>query len=130
MPCIKKKLDDDLRCPLEYGLQVFRGKWKSRILCVLNEMQTLRYSELRSEMVNVTDAVLAAALKELIADGLVQRRSYDVIPPKVEYFLTERGKSVIPILRSICAWAGIFRKEESGIVMKQCRRCDYRLPVD
>lgn len=93
-------------------------------------MQTLRYSELRSEMVNVTDAVLAAALKELIADGLVQRRSYDVIPPKVEYFLTERGKSVIPILRSICAWAGIFRKEESGIVMKQCRRCDYRLPVD
>lgn len=122
----KKKLDDDIRCPLEYGLQVFGGKWRSRIICVLNYMDTLRYSELRSEMTNITDAVLAAKLKELIADGLIERKSYDVVPPKVEYSLTKRGKSVIPILQSICAWSGIFQKEESDIVMKQCQKCDHR----
>ena len=79
-----KKLEDDIRCPLEKGLQVFGGKWKSRILCVLNEMGTLRYGELKKEMVNVTDAVLADSLKELTLDGMILRKSYDVIPPRVE----------------------------------------------
>ena len=65
------KLEKDIRCPLEYGLEVFGGKWKSRIICVLGQQQVLRYSALKKEMVNITDAVLAAALKELIADGIV-----------------------------------------------------------
>ena len=52
----KPKLDKDIRCPLEYGLEVFGGKWKSRIICVLAAMEVLRYSELRKEMGNITDA--------------------------------------------------------------------------
>ena len=56
----KKKLEDDIRCPLEYGLAIFGGKWKSRIICVLSANERLRYSELRKEMYNITDAVLAA----------------------------------------------------------------------
>ena len=71
----KKKLEDDIRCPLEYGLTVFGGKWKSRIICVLSAKETLRYSEIRKEMYNITDAVLAATLKDLIADGMVARKS-------------------------------------------------------
>lgn len=122
----KKKLEDDIRCPLEYGLQVFGGKWKSRIICVLNELGNLRYSELRSEMTNITDAVLAATLKELIADGIVDRKSFDEIPPHVEYSLTERGTSVVPILQNICQWSGIFQRDTSDIVMKQCQKCDHR----
>ena len=59
------KLDKDIRCPLEYGLEIFGGKWKSRIICVLAAKETLRYSELRREMGNITDAVLAAALSFL-----------------------------------------------------------------
>lgn len=120
------KLEKDIRCPLEYGLKLFGGKWKSRVLCVLAEKQTLRYSSLRKEMVNITDAVLAVTLKELLADQLLERRSYDEIPPRVEYSLTERGKSVIPILQSICRWAGIFHKENSKYIMSQCQKCDYR----
>ena len=58
----KKKLEDDIRCPLEYGLAIFGGKWKSRIICVLSANGKLRYSELRREMYNITDAVLAATL--------------------------------------------------------------------
>lgn len=121
----QKKLESDIRCPLEYRLEVFGGKWKSRVICVLNEKGTLRYSGIRKEMLNITDAVLSATLKELINDGLVARRQYDEIPPRVEYSLTDKGKSVVPILQSICRWAGIFKKESSGNVMTQCQKCDF-----
>lgn len=108
----QKKLEKDIRCPLEYGLSVFGGKWKSRIICVLAAKETLRYSELRKEMANITDAVLATTLKELIADGILVRQSYDEIPPRVEYFLTEKGKSVVPILQSIAAGLVFFIKKK------------------
>ena len=94
------KTEKEIRCPLEYGLSVFGGKWKSRIICVLNEKGTLRYSALRGEMLNITDAVLAAALKELIADELVERHSYNEIPPRVEYCLSERERRLFPFFRA------------------------------
>lgn len=121
----QKKLEADIRCPLEYGLEIFGGKWKSRVICVLNEKVTLRYSGIRKEMMNITDAVLAATLKELINNDLVARKQYDEIPPRVEYSLTDKGKSVVPILQSICKWSGIFYKESSENVMAQCQQCDY-----
>lgn len=65
------KMEKDIRCPLEYGLAIFGGKWKSRIICVLAAQAPLRYSVLRKEMGNITDAVLSSTLKELIADGMV-----------------------------------------------------------
>ena len=123
----KKKMAADIRCPLEYGLEVFGGKWKSRILCVLAAQGSLRYSELRREMSNITDAVLAVTLKELLGSGMIQRRSYDEIPPRVEYSLTDKGHSVVPILQSICRWAGQFSKEnKTEHPMTQCEKCDYR----
>jgi len=121
----KPKLEKDIRCPLEYGLDIFGGKWNSRVICVLSAKKVLRYSELRTEMTNITDAVLASTLKELIKNGLIQRKSYDEIPPCVEYNLTEKGKSVIPILRSICKWSGIFYKADSAHEMTQCEKCDH-----
>lgn len=126
MTMYQKKLAADIRCPLEYGLSVFGGKWKSRIICVLAQNNKLRYSELRKELANITDAVLAAALKELIADDMVARKAYNEIPPHVEYELTEKGKSVIPILQSICRWSGIFCKEPDEVMLTQCQRCDYK----
>ena len=122
----QKKIQEDIRCPLEYGLEVFGGKWKSRIICVLAEMDTLRTSEIRKQMCNITDAVLAATLKELTADEIVRRKSYDEIPPRVEYSLTPKGRSVVPILQSICKWSGIFYKEDNEHTMAQCQKCDYR----
>ncbi len=121
----QRKLEKDIRCPLEHGLDVFGGKWTSRIICVLAAKETLRYSELRKEMGNITDAVLAATLKELIGNDMVSRKAYDEIPPRVEYSLTEKGASVVPILRSICRWAGIFYKEDNENMLTQCQRCDY-----
>ena len=121
----KPKLEKDIRCPLEYGLDVFGGKWKSRIICVLANQKCLRYSALRKEMCNITDAVLASTLKELIRDGIVERNQYDEIPPKVEYSLTEKGVSVVPILQSICQWAGLYYKDTNENTMAQCQKCDY-----
>lgn len=121
----KPKLEKDIRCPLEYGLDIFGGKWKSRVICVLAAKEILRYSALRKEMTNITDAVLAATLKELIADGIIERRQFNEIPPRVEYSLTNKGRSVVPILQSICKWSGAYHKEDSGNTLLQCQKCDY-----
>lgn len=121
----KPKLKKDIRCPLEYGLDIFGGKWKSRIICVLANKQVLRYSVLRKEMTDITDAVLASALKELIEDGIINRKQYDEIPPKVEYSLTDKGLSVVPILQSICKWSGAYHKDDNENTMAQCQKCDY-----
>lgn len=121
----RRKLEKDIRCPLEYGMDVFGGRWKSRILCVLQD-GALRYSELRGEMANVTDAALAGALRELQASGLVARRSFDEVPPRVEYSLTQKGESVIPLLRSICQWAGTYYRDVGDEAIARCKRCDYR----
>ena len=119
------KLEKDIRCPLEYGLSLLGGKWKSRILCVLHAKGWLRYSQIRKEMANITDPVLAASLKEMISEELVIRRQYDEIPPKVEYCLTEKGHSLMPILWSICQWSGQYFNEcldEAAM----CERCNHR----
>lgn len=121
----KPKLDKDIRCPLKYGLDLFGGKWKSRIICVLAEKQLLRYSMIRKEMTNITDTVLASTLKELIEDGIVERKQYEEIPPRVEYSLTKKGISVVPILQSICRWSGAYHKEDNESTLLQCQKCDY-----
>lgn len=121
----KPKLEKDIRCPLEYGLDIFGGKWKSRVICVLAAKETLRYSALRKEMTNITDSVLAATLKELIADGIIRRIQFNEIPPRVEYSLTDKGRSVVPILQSICKWSGAYHKDDNENTLLQCQKCDY-----
>ena len=65
--------------------------------------------------------MLASALKSLIENELVSRKSYDEIPPRVEYSLTKSGLSVVPMLQSICVWAGAYYKNENDTSMIQCR---------
>lgn len=118
------KLEKDIRCPLEYGLEVFGGKWKSRIICVLAGRDPVRYSEIRREMRNITDAVLAANLKDLIKEGIVLRKSYDEIPPRVEYTLTEKGKTVVPVLIDLAKWAApYFEESAEGCSERACQHC-------
>ncbi len=119
------KLEKELRCPLEYGIHVFEGKWKSRVICALYEIGSLRYSELKKKMRTITDAVLTSTLKELMADDIVVRRQYEEIPPRVEYCLSEKGHSVIPLLHSICEWSEAYHKEQDGYAFVQCSDCKY-----
>lgn len=122
----KPKLEKDIRCPLEYGLDIFGGKWDSRIICVLAGIGPLRYSEIRHEMGNITDAVLANALKKLIANELIERIQYEEIPPRVEYKLTAKGLSVLPVFEAICNWAGKYYKEEKDECPIHCMKCDHK----
>ena len=115
----------EIRCPLEYGMNIFGGKWKPRIMCILNHKGTMRYGDIRKELVNLTDTVLSGALKELVDDGMVTRVQYDEIPPKVEYSLSEKGRSVVPILQSICEWSSIVHRIDEDHVLTQCQTCDY-----
>ena len=121
----ERKLEKEILCPLEYGLDIFGGKWKSRIVCVLASRGTLRYSALRSELGNITDAVLAAMLKEMISDDIVDRRQYEEIPPRVEYSLTGKGRSVLPILQSICLWSGEHAPSGVERLLPACKTCEH-----
>ncbi len=117
------KIEKEIMCPIEYGLDIFGGKWKSRIVCVLASSDVMRYSEIRKELSNITDAVLAAMLKEMMADGLISRKQYEEIPPRVVYSLTEKGKSVLPILQSICRWSRLQTKDELEKKLPLCKTC-------
>ncbi len=121
------KIEKEIMCPLEHGLNIFGGKWKSRIICVLSANSFMRYSEIRKELGNITDAVLAAMLKELIADKLISRKQHNEIPPKVEYSLTEKGRSVLPIFQSICLWSRQQTEDELDKKLPPCRTCDQLL---
>lgn len=119
----KHKTEKDIRCPLEYGMDIFGGKWKPRILCMLSLNGSMRYGELKKELDTVSDTMLAATLKEMINDDLVRRIQYDEIPPKVEYSLTEVGESLKPVLANICIWSRL--KRGNSDCPSLCTKCFY-----
>jgi DNA-binding HxlR family transcriptional regulator len=90
-------------CPVEAAVAVFGGKWKALILWWLQE-RTWRFAELRRQIPGITEKMLTRQLRELEADGIVERRVYPTVPPKVEYSLTEYGRSLKRALRAICDW--------------------------
>jgi len=93
----------EYQCSMELTLDLIGGKWKSLILWHLEE-NTLRFSELKRTLPKITQKMLTQQLRELEASGLVNRHIYTQIPPKVEYSLTPAGKSLLPILETLCQW--------------------------
>lgn len=93
----------DIHCPVQAVLNLIGGKYKTLIVWNLFG-QTLRYSQLQRLIPRATPKMLTQQLRELEADGLVVRKIYPVVPPKVEYRLTEQGESLKPILEAIYAW--------------------------
>ena len=90
-------------CPVELSLSVIQGKWKILILWQLRN-DTMRYSEIRKALPKITHKMLSQQLKELEADGIVHREVYPVVPPKVEYSLTESGLTLLPMLTEMQQW--------------------------
>lgn len=87
-----------------YTLSVIGGKYKMIILYWLAENGVMRFNELKRGIGNISFKSLSVMLKELEADGLVVREEFPQIPPKVEYSLSERGRSLIPVLHMMCEW--------------------------
>ena len=104
-------------CPVEATISQIGGKYKAIILYHLMEEDILRFSELQRYIPNATARMLTKQLRELENDELIERKVYPVVPPKTEYSLTERGKSLSPVIYSICDWgkeymAGTFYTHE------------------
>ena len=93
-----------------YTLSLIRGKYKMVILYCLMEFNIVRYNELKRYIKTISHKTLAVSLKELEKDGLIIRKEYPQIPPKVEYSLSDRGKSLMEILDRLCVWGEIHKK--------------------
>ena len=98
-------------CPVETTLTLIGDKWKVLILRDLMP-GTKRFGELKKSVGNVSQKVLTAQLRAMEASGLVNRKVYAEVPPRVEYSLTELGKSLKPILDSMCAWGKAYKAEK------------------
>ena len=96
------------RCDVGIAVEVIGGKWKSIVLFYLLD-QTRRFNELRRKIPGVTQRMLTLQLRELEQDGLVQRTVHPVIPPHVDYALTEFGRTLEPVIREMCAWGKRYR---------------------
>lgn len=90
--------------PFAYALSLIDGKWKMHILFWLWHCEVMRYGELKRALGTVTHKMLSDKLKELQTDGLLIRHEYPQVPPKVEYALSDKGKSLMPVLHLICEW--------------------------
>jgi len=99
--------------PVEFAMDKIGGTWKMPILWRLKD-QVMRYSELKRNIPHITDKMLTSQLRELEADGFIHREVYAVVPPKVEYSITERGKTCIPIVETIRNY-GLYLIKEAGI---------------
>lgn len=105
MSCSLKRLGNkEYYCSVELTLQVVGGKWKPIILYHLARGGVLRFSELKKGMPNITQKMLTQQLRELESDYVVHREVYPQVPPKVEYSLTELGKTIMPVLDMMCSW--------------------------
>ncbi|WP_027632796.1 winged helix-turn-helix transcriptional regulator [Clostridium hydrogeniformans] len=100
--------------PFEYTLSIIGGKWKMVIMFWLSKCKVMRYGELKKSVKGITHKMLSSQLKELESDNIIVRKEYHQVPPKVEYFLSERGWSLMPILHEMCKWGGVSLEENSS----------------
>jgi DNA-binding HxlR family transcriptional regulator len=105
MDNIERKNWGGEECPITLFMEQIGGKWKPVILWLLFQEGTMRFSELDKSISGITQKMLSQQLKGLEETGTIKRVSYPVIPPKVEYSLTEKGKSLFSILDGLCKWS-------------------------
>lgn len=105
-------LDENLKkytcvsgCPVRNVISRFSGKWAMLVLCVLAENEATRFNAIGKAMPDISPKVLSETLKNLESDGLISRKVYAEIPPRVEYSLTDLGRSLMPLLQQLIDWA-------------------------
>ena len=111
-----------IQCPVQATLRVIGGKWKVLILWNLGD-EVRRFSELRRHIPGITQKMLTQQLRELESDGLVHREVFAEVPPRVEYSITDYGRSLQPVLGTMCEWgtAHLDRINDS-VMAREARR--------
>nr|WP_068887429.1 helix-turn-helix domain-containing protein [Pedobacter panaciterrae] len=101
---LENEVQINASCGMAYTLDLIGGRWKPTILWRLLDYGSLRYNKLRKSMPNVSERILILQLRELENDGLISRKIYPEVPPRVEYKLTELGWKLEPVLRLLSDW--------------------------
>jgi DNA-binding HxlR family transcriptional regulator len=104
MDTYEKQITSLTDTPFGYTLSMIGGKWRLVILYWLVDYPVIRFNELQRKIGTITYKTLSAELKAMEADGLIIRREYPQIPPKVEYSLSEKGRSLYPLMEKMCEW--------------------------
>ena len=103
----RETLCDDIAgkgCGLKKVLDIIGGKWKIMLLCVMDQEGQIRYGELKRKVFGITNTMLANSLKEMEETGLVERHQFNEMPVRVEYSLTDKARSIVPILLELKKW--------------------------
>ena len=125
-----KSITSKLDSPIMSTIAMVSDKWKVLIICKLRE-NTLRFNELRRELQGVTQRVLTHQLRELEADGLVTRKVFAEVPPRVEYSLTDLGRTLVPVLERLEVWAHEHSEEiKAAKVKKENAKLSLALATD
>jgi DNA-binding HxlR family transcriptional regulator len=111
----------DFHCALDVTMGYIGGKWKTVVLWYLRK-EKKRFSELKARIPDITEKMLSLQLKELERDGIVKRKVYAEVPPRVEYSLTDFGKSLVPVLESIADWGRKLGKESGTFLEKEKKK--------
>jgi len=106
--------EKEYTCTVEVTLGVIGGKWKAVILWHLTH-KTLRFSQLQRRLSGVTQKMLTQQLRELERDGMIHREVYAEVPPRVEYSLTQEGRTLTPLLTLMCEWGKAFLENEPAL---------------
>ena len=114
---------EDLMCPIRYLFNIFGGKWKLPIVCILAKGKPARYSAIKRRLGDITNVMLAQSLKELEAFDIIYREQFNEVPPRVEYTLTDKGKSVLPLIIQLGKWSAINMQNETacGVYCDECK---------
>ena len=120
--------ENKTECPILHVFRRIGGKWKLPILWHLADQDTVRYNELKRSVRGITNMMLTKCLRELEDYGLVIRRQYNEVPPRVEYSLTERGKKLLPALAELYAWGReqLDFEKEGGLLDAKACACEPR----
>lgn len=111
----------EFHCAMDVTMNYIGGKWKTVVLWYLRKDKK-RFSELRRLIPNITEKMLSLQLKDLENDGIVNRKLYAEVPPKVEYFLTDFGKSLIPMLEEIARWGRNLAESKGKMIDKERKK--------
>lgn len=112
----KKIIFDENSCPVTATMKVLGGKWKSILINAIYHTSPARFGELKRAVIGITQSMLTQQLRELEDDGIISRKIYAEIPPRVEYTLTEFGLTLSPIILSMAKWGEEYKiKKQNGV---------------